>query len=308
MMRNKLAAVCAALALWPVAAHAGSGTITVQDASGTTRTYAIVTNGPGQFVGMGVICDWNAAANCAGVNSGHEVAESVANGSDIALGATTDSAYAGTGNASVVATLKGIYTAAIAPLPTGSNVIGGVTVANGSDIALGATTDSIYAGTGNASVVAALKGIYSAVVSSAGAGGGPLPAGSQIIGYTSNDPCMYLNKFGAPINQTGTTQIILGGIGKRTYICSIQLVTAPAQQVSLIEGTGTNCATNAYGLVGGVSASTGWNFTANGGLTQGDGNGTVISALNDPFGVGANLCLVTNGAGQLSGHLSYVQQ
>jgi len=61
------------------------------------------------------------------------------------------------------------------PLPAGSNVIGGVTVADGSDVTQGAKADAAYAGSGSASVVATLKGLYAACVAAT-------PAGTNIIG------------------------------------------------------------------------------------------------------------------------------
>ena len=54
-------------------------------------------------------------------------AVTVADGADVALGAKADAAYAGTGSASAIATLKGIYSALVAPLPAGTNAIGSIT-------------------------------------------------------------------------------------------------------------------------------------------------------------------------------------
>lgn len=54
-------------------AQAGTGTITVLDSTGATKTYAVTTNGSSQFISNMVICDQSAAANCAGVDSGHSL-------------------------------------------------------------------------------------------------------------------------------------------------------------------------------------------------------------------------------------------
>ncbi|MGY2052405.1 hypothetical protein [Methylobacterium sp. JK268] len=43
-----------------------------------------------------------------------------------ALGATSDAAYAGSGTASIIAALKGVYAATLAPLAAGSNTIGSI--------------------------------------------------------------------------------------------------------------------------------------------------------------------------------------
>lgn len=58
-----------------------------------------------------------------------------------------------------------IPVSAAAPLPVtaGSGGLGAVTIADGADVAEGARADSAYAGSGSASVVAALKGIYNSV-------------------------------------------------------------------------------------------------------------------------------------------------
>jgi hypothetical protein len=67
------------------------------------------------------------------------------------------------GSGSVVALLKALYASFIAPTPAGTNVIGGVTVADGSNSAEGAKADAAYAdstGAASGSIVALLKGAY----------------------------------------------------------------------------------------------------------------------------------------------------
>ena len=107
------------------------------------------------------------------------------------------------------------------------------------------------------------------------------PAGTNVIGYVSNDPCSQQTKLGAVINTTGSLQIIAGTWAKKTYICAIDVVVSVAQNVALVEGTGTACATNIFGLAGGTTAATGWNFSANSGIARGAGNGTVYSPSAD---------------------------
>ena len=134
------------------------------------------------------------------------------------------------------------------------------------------------------------------------------PAGTNVIGYVSNDPCSQQTKLGAVINTTGSLQIIAGTSAKKTYICAIDVVVSVAQNVALVEGTGTACATNIFGLAGGTTAATGWNFSANSGIARGAGNGTVYSPSADTNGSAANICLLSSGTAQLSGQISYVQQ
>lgn len=57
---------------------------------------------------------------------------------------------------------------------------GAVTIADGADVAEGAKADTAYAGSGSASVVAGIKGLYAAVT-------GAIPAGTAIIGKVGID-------------------------------------------------------------------------------------------------------------------------
>ncbi len=133
------------------------------------------------------------------------------------------------------------------------------------------------------------------------------PAGTNRIGYTSDDPCTQLTKSGAPFSLTASGQVITGTSSKKTYICSIDLISATAQNIALVEGTGSTCATNIFGLAGGTTAATGWNLAANGGLTKGSGNGTVYIGSGDANVLAANVCLLLSSTGQTSGHITYVQ-
>src|SRR5215469_16109722 len=75
MISRRFLALAAGLwvALASTLCFAGSGTITVLDASSVSHTYALVTQGGGNFVAMGVVCDQSAAAQCAGVDAGHSL-------------------------------------------------------------------------------------------------------------------------------------------------------------------------------------------------------------------------------------------
>lgn len=133
-------------------------------------------------------------------------------------------------------------------------------------------------------------------------------AGTNRIGYVSDDPCSQLTKSGAAISTTTSAQVIAGTSAKKTYICSLDLITATSQNIALVEGTGSVCATNIFGLAGGTTAATGWNLPANGGLTKGSGAGTVYSPSADSNATAANVCLLLSSSGQTSGHITYVQQ
>lgn len=101
---------------------------------------------------------------------------------------------------------------------------------------------------------------------------------------------------------TATTTLIVTGVsGRHVRICGISLVTAGANNVALISGTGATCGTGTTGMTGGTTAATGYNFAANGGISQGTG----IGEINRTNATGDSVCIITSAAVQLSGRLSY---
>lgn len=119
------------------------------------------------------------------------------------------------------------------------------------------------------------------------------------------DPCSNasLTRNSVNINQTGGAQLIAGVTAKQTYICSIFYVTATAQNIALVEGTGTVCATGIAGMAGGSTAATGQNWAANSGWTNpatGFWHAKTATTAN-------NVCLLQSGTGQISGVVTYVQ-
>ena len=111
------------------------------------------------------------------------------------------------------------------------------------------------------------------------------------------------NTMSTPINVTANTQIISGASGKQTYICSINLISSAADNVALVEGTGSTCGTSTAGMAGGSTAATGWNFAANGGLTLGSGIGIVARTAT----AADNVCLLVSDGGQVSGAIVWAQ-
>lgn len=118
------------------------------------------------------------------------------------------------------------------------------------------------------------------------------------------DPCRVNANIFKVISQTASAQLVTGTSAKKIYICSINLVTAAANNVAMVEGTGTTCATGIAGMAGGTTAATGWNFAANGGLTEGNGMGSIMAEATNAD----NLCLLQSAAVQLSGVIGYVVQ
>lgn len=120
--------------------------------------------------------------------------------------------------------------------------------------------------------------------------------GGLLAGVTVCDSDANIN-----INTSATTAIITGVSGRQVRICSINLVTNAAQGVAMIEGANTTTCATASGMAGGTTAATGWQFAANGGLTQGSGIGEIMTTVT----TGDTVCLVTGAATQLSGHVKY---
>lgn len=70
-VRKKICGIVGGLALVAGIAIAGSGTVTVLDSTGATKTYAITTDGSGNFMGRNTIWDSAAGANGAAVTAGN---------------------------------------------------------------------------------------------------------------------------------------------------------------------------------------------------------------------------------------------
>ena len=107
------------------------------------------------------------------------------------------------------------------------------------------------------------------------------------------------------VSSATTTALITGVSGRHVYICSINLVTAAANNVALISGTGATCGTSTTGLNGGTTGASGWNLAANGGLAQGSGVGAIMSTLVSGGATGDSVCIVTTASTQLSGAIGY---
>lgn len=147
--------------------------------------------------------------------------------------------------------------------------------------------------------------------------GGNIADGSALT--SNNDPIVMAGKGSgnarvpvvcdnwAPFTLASTTalKIITLASSKNTYICSINIVSGAANNVALIDGTNstTDCNGSTHGMAGGTTAATGWNFAANGGLTQGSGIGVIAATVT----VSHDVCLLASGSGQISGVMSYTQ-
>lgn len=177
--------------------------------------------------------------------------------------------------------------------------------------AIGNASDSAYTGSGSASLVSINKGLYNqlgAVMPGNALGSGSSGLNATMgVGSASGDPCSFLTRTFKPINisTATTTNIITGGSSKKTYICHAFLFTAAANNVALVEGTtGGTCGSGTAGIMGGTTASSGLNLTANQGFVLGTGVASVAATATN----NNDVCIITSAATQLSGVISYVQQ
>jgi hypothetical protein len=145
-----------------------------------------------------------------------------------------------------------------------------------------------------------------------GATGAAVPANAVQVGYTDGtnlkapylDPCEGTALTTVAISQTASTKVISAAASKKNYICSLVIVAGAAEIVSVVEGTGSTCATGTAALAGSTTTANGMSFAANGGLSAIGGNHTAIA------GSGSNVdtCLFQNGSNRVSGWLTYVQR
>jgi len=126
---------------------------------------------------------------------------------------------------------------------------------------------------------------------------------------TAADPCMFQAKTNAAFSSaSGTFALVTGVSAKKIYVCSLSLVVPSAVSVSLAEGSSATCGTSNQAAVIGVAtsgtAANGMSMIANGGLTLGNGGGTVaVTATAADY-----LCIFQSGTAQIAGNLTYVQQ
>ena len=122
----------------------------------------------------------------------------------------------------------------------------------------------------------------------------------------SLDPCSGVAKSYIPISiVTATTTEItpsLAGSSTHYYICSLNLVTAAANNVLVADDDSDGCGSPTIGIFGSdgsPAAGEGWNFAANGGIALGNGVGSVGRTQ----GTNRVICILTSAGTQLSGML-----
>ena len=103
----------------------------------------------------------------------------------------------------------------------------------------------------------------------------------------------------APVNISANATVITNPGGKFVHVCAVLLINgATAQSATLLEGTGTACATNPTYWIGGSGATAA--LAVNGGFSV-PGNW-----INYPMQVrGDNVCVLVSGSTNLSGSVTY---
>ena len=122
---------------------------------------------------------------------------------------------------------------------------------------------------------------------------------------TAADACMFQNKTNLPISQSGTASVQLIALSGATviYVCSLSLIAAGATTVALTTGTGTACATGTAAVLGSATVANSLSLATNGGLTIGNGGGTVMKGAPS-----SELCMILGTNVVVAGNMTYVQQ
>lgn len=119
------------------------------------------------------------------------------------------------------------------------------------------------------------------------------------------DACAGNAKVHTPISLTANTQLITGTALKKTYVCSILLISSAAGEgVSLVAGTGSVCGTSTVAVIGGATAATGLILAANVPVSPGNGAASIAATTVNAD----NLCLLKTSAALVSGVMTSVVQ
>lgn len=118
------------------------------------------------------------------------------------------------------------------------------------------------------------------------------------------DPCESETKVTDPISIITDTVIITAVAAKKNYICSLVIVAAAAEIVSITEGTGALCATSEAALMGSTTDANGVSLAANSGPVIVGGVATSIAGKT----ANVDTCLNVSGTNRVSGFVTWVQR
>lgn len=223
---------------------------------------------------------------------------SIANTTFGATQGTTPWVVGGNGTAGTAAagvlSVQGI--AAMTPLLVTPAANSAVNVAQVNGVTTSTGTGAVGTGTARVAI-----GTDSATV----AGSATLPAGTNRVGYVSDDPCAQKVKSTAAFSTSSGGPVSIVALSGSTvvYVCSISAITDTAIKLSFIDGTGGSCASNQTAIWGSTTAASGMSLAANGGFTMGNGGGTVGTT-----DAASAFCLLQSGTSLIAGNITYVQQ
>lgn len=303
-------------------ALANSGTLSVLDSTGAPQSLGVTVDGSGNKYGNYAIVDGAAAANKATVDSANRLST---NPSDNSISASLSSVgtvvlpVSGTNTVSVLASGSGTglsYTLQVEDQSgTWQSVwyysanpgepLGGIGTASqsaqsalfyiqvGGFQAARVNLTAISGGTETFSLRGSLAPPPSQPVELVAPGGSQLAinADGSLNSRTATTPSVVCN-VKLPINQTASTD--LHTFTNHIYICGITLVTATAQNISVVAGTGTTCGTSTEAMIGGTTASMA--FAANGGMSS-----MGFQPTEESTGTGQHLCVLQSSTGNVSG-------
>jgi hypothetical protein len=122
---------------------------------------------------------------------------------------------------------------------------------SGDITALGTPADAAYTGSGSATVISALKGIYSAITGALAAGTNyigqiglsTLQSGAQATVIQCDSHAVY------DASDNGSITLVTGVSNKKIYVCGLLMATGgTATNLKLVGGTNANCASGGYNL------------------------------------------------------------
>jgi hypothetical protein len=178
-------------------------------------------------------------------------------------------------------------------------------------VTLGSTAVVNYGSVPPAVAVPAANVFVTNALSSVAAGTANTGASSPVVlaqNQLMADPCTYAAKTNVAINGTANVQLVAASVsGQKIYVCSALLVANALVAVSIVEGTGSVCATGPAAVIGSstaVAATNGLQLAANSGLSLGSGNATVAATAT----TNTALCLLVSSAVQVAGNITYVQR
>lgn len=339
-MTRLLAVLLSCLLILTEPATAAVVQITVKDQGGTSRNFNVTTNSDltGNLSWNNTVCDQGAGTTCASVGTAGSPSTNALTVQAVTLGhgvaANAMRVELPTDGTGVVGLIAGTAVIGHVIADTGSTtaVTGFTSWAAGTLGAManyGTSPGAVLVPGVNAFVTNATPGLANnadTIAAVAASSTSPVPvnnyayvyngttwdrmrSGTQTgsVAVASADPCLGANKTNLPISQTGTSSVQLVGLSGSTviYVCSLSLIAGGATTAVLTTGTGTACVTGNAAVLGDTTANiaNGLSFAANGGLTLGNGAGTIAKGA-----ASSELCMILGSNVRMSGNLTYVQQ